>query len=30
LAGSFMEWLDTHAGGVQAIATLVLVGLTGY
>ena len=25
-----MEWLDTHAGSVQAIATLVLVGLTGY
>jgi hypothetical protein len=25
-----MEWLDTHAGSVQAVATLVLVGLTGY
>ena len=25
-----MEWLDTHAGSVQAIATLVLVALTGY
>lgn len=25
-----MEWLDVHAGGVQALATLVLVALTGY
>jgi hypothetical protein len=25
-----MDWLDTHAGSVQAIATLVLVGLTAY
>jgi hypothetical protein len=25
-----MEWLDVHSGGVQAIATLVLVILTGY
>jgi hypothetical protein len=25
-----MEWLDTHAGSVQAIATLVLVAITGY
>jgi hypothetical protein len=25
-----MDWLDSHAGSVQAIATLVLVGLTGY
>jgi hypothetical protein len=25
-----MEWLDTHAGSVQAVATLVLVVLTGY
>lgn len=25
-----MDWLDVHAGGAQAIATLVLVALTGY
>src|SRR5579884_464373 len=25
-----MEWLDVHAGSVQAMATLVLVILTGY
>jgi len=25
-----MEWLDAHAGSMQALATLVLVGLTGY
>jgi len=25
-----MDWLDAHAGGVQAVATLVLVMLTGY
>src|ERR1700674_1734317 len=25
-----MEWLDSHAGGVQAVVTLVLVVLTGY
>jgi hypothetical protein len=25
-----MDWLDAHAGGVQALATLVLVVLTGY
>jgi hypothetical protein len=25
-----MDWLDTHSGSVQAIATLVLVGITGY
>jgi hypothetical protein len=25
-----MEWLDSHAGSVQAMATLVLVALTGY
>ena len=25
-----MEWLDAHAGSVQAIATFVLVALTGY
>lgn len=25
-----MDWLDSHAGSVQAIATLVLVILTGY
>ena len=25
-----MEWLDTHAGSVQALATLVLVVLTAY
>ena len=25
-----MDWLDSHAGSVQAIATLVLVALTGY
>ncbi|MDQ6671861.1 MAG: hypothetical protein M3069_14175 [Chloroflexota bacterium] len=25
-----MQWLDAHAGGVQAVATLVLVILTGY
>jgi len=25
-----MDWLDSHAGSVQAIATLVLVGITGY
>jgi len=25
-----MEWLDAHAGSVQALATLVLVILTGY
>src|SRR5262245_28107228 len=25
-----MEWLDTHAGSVQAIATLVLVALAAY
>jgi hypothetical protein len=25
-----MEWLDSHSGSVQAIATLVLVALTGY
>jgi hypothetical protein len=25
-----MNWLDAHAGGVQAVATLVLVVLTGY
>lgn len=28
--GAPMEWLDTHAGGVQAIATLVLVLITAY
>src|SRR5919108_3012135 len=27
---SRMDWFDAHAGGVQAIATLVLVALTGY
>jgi hypothetical protein len=25
-----MDWLDSHAGSVQAMATLVLVALTGY
>jgi hypothetical protein len=25
-----MDWLDTHSGSVQAIATLVLVAITGY
>jgi hypothetical protein len=25
-----MDWLDTHAGSVQAVATMVLVALTGY
>jgi len=25
-----MEWLDAHAGSVQAIATLVLIAITGY
>jgi predicted RNA-binding protein len=25
-----MDWFDVHAGGVQAIATLVLVALTAY
>jgi hypothetical protein len=25
-----MEWLDAHAGSVQAVATLVLVGITAY
>lgn len=25
-----MDWLDSHSGSVQAIATLVLVALTGY
>jgi len=25
-----MDWLDSHAGSVQAAATLVLVALTGY
>ena len=25
-----MDWLDSHSGSVQAIATLVLVGITGY
>jgi hypothetical protein len=25
-----MEWLDAHAGSVQAVATLVLLLLTGY
>ena len=25
-----MDWLDAHSGSVQAVATLVLVGLTGY
>ena len=25
-----MEWLDAHSGSVQAVATLVLVALTGY
>jgi hypothetical protein len=25
-----MDWLDSHSGSVQAIATLVLVVLTGY
>ena len=25
-----LEWLDTHAGSVQALATFVLVGLTAY
>src|SRR4030081_2619915 len=25
-----MDWLDSHSGSVQALATLVLVGLTGY
>jgi hypothetical protein len=25
-----MDWLDTHAGSVQAVATFVLVALTGY
>jgi hypothetical protein len=25
-----VDWLDSHAGSVQAIATLVLVALTGY
>jgi hypothetical protein len=25
-----MEWLDAHAGGIQALATLVLVVITAY
>jgi hypothetical protein len=25
-----MDWLDSHSGSVQALATLVLVALTGY
>jgi hypothetical protein len=25
-----MDWLDSHSGSVQAMATLVLVALTGY
>ena len=25
-----MDWLDSHSGSVQAIATLVLVAITGY
>jgi hypothetical protein len=25
-----IDWLDAHSGGVQAVATLVLVVLTGY
>jgi hypothetical protein len=25
-----MDWLDAHAGSVQAVATLVLVGITAY
>ena len=25
-----MDWLDTHSGSVLAIATFVLVGITGY
>ena len=25
-----MEWLDAHAGGVQALATFALIGLTAY